>query len=86
MVLSMERELADIEHAVAMRYCTVCEEMIRDGDRHEACRIANLEGVLQETQRLVTAGAMTGFNRHDGDWAERLYRNQGSIDRALKQR
>lgn len=35
--------------------------------------------VLVETRSLVAEGAMVGFNPHDGDWAERLFVNQGKI-------
>lgn len=39
--------------------------------------------VLVETRSLVAEGAMVGFNPHDGDWAERLFVNQGKITNAL---
>ena len=38
---------------------------------------------LKEPRALVVEAAMTGFNCHDGDWAERLFRNQGSLTNAI---
>lgn len=40
----------------------------------EACRV---------TRALVSEAAMTGFNCHDGDWAERLYANQARLSAAI---
>ena len=52
-------------------------------DKRDA-RIAELEAALSTTHRLIVEAAMTGFNCHDGDWAERLFVNQGSINDALR--
>lgn len=41
-----------------------------------------LEAVL-ETRKLVSEAAMTGFNFADGDWAERLFLNQGRLSAAI---
>lgn len=45
--------------------------------RHDA------RAVLDKTHKLIVEAALTGFNPHDGDWAERLYRNQGAIHDVL---
>lgn len=42
-----------------------------------------LEAVL-ETRKLVSEAAMTGFNFADGDWAERLFLNQGRLSAAIR--
>lgn len=47
-------------------------------------RIAELEAALSTTHKLIVEAAMTGFNCHDGDWVERLFANQGSINAALR--
>jgi hypothetical protein len=47
--------------------------------------IARLVGALTVTRAIVVDGAMTGFNCHDGDWAERLYTNNGAITAAIKE-
>ena len=47
---------------------------------HEAAdRIAELEAALRATRAIVVEGALVGFNPHDGDWADRLFKNQGAI-------
>lgn len=38
---------------------------------------------LVATRALVSEAAMTGFNCHDGTWAERLYSNQASLSAAI---
>jgi hypothetical protein len=42
--------------------------------------------ILTTTRALVAEAAMTGFNCHDGDWAERLYANQARLTEAIKSR
>lgn len=44
---------------------------------------ALMRAVLDKTHKLIVEAALTGFNPHDGDWAERLYRNQGAIHDVL---
>ena len=46
-------------------------------------REAALEAALLKTRRLVCEAAEVGFNYADGDWADRLYRNNGDIAAAL---
>ena len=47
-------------------------------------RIAELEEALITTRALVVEGAVTGFNYALGDWADRLYQNNGNISNALR--
>ena len=42
--------------------------------------LAALEGV----RKIISDGAMTGFNCHDGDWAERLFESQRQTSMAIK--
>lgn len=35
------------------------------------------------TRSLVAEAAMVGFNFNDGDWADRLYRNQANLSAAI---
>lgn len=44
----------------------------------------DLVDALKATRALVAEAAVTGFNCHDGDWAERLYTNQAVISAALR--
>lgn len=39
---------------------------------------------LLNVQKIIAEGAMTGFNCHDGDWAERLFESQQMTSRAIK--
>ena len=50
---------------------------------HET-RIAELEAALITTRALVCEGATVGFNFADGDWADRLYQNNGNISNTLR--
>jgi hypothetical protein len=58
-----------------------------DGNAEFMWRAANsfdaMLEALNTTRALVAEAAMTGFNCHDGDWAERLFRNQGSLTAAI---
>ncbi len=38
---------------------------------------------LREVRALIAAGAMTGFNCHDGDWAEKLFHSQQETSASL---
>lgn len=38
---------------------------------------------LLADRKLVSEAAMTGFNCHDGDWAERLFKNQAQISAVI---
>lgn len=46
-------------------------------------REAAMEAALLKTRQLVCEAAEVGFNYADGDWADRLYRNNGNIAAAL---
>jgi len=45
--------------------------------------IAAFREVISTTRKLVAEAALTGFNCHDGDWAERLFFNQQSLSKAI---
>ena len=51
--------------------------------RAQAARIAELEAALIKTRAIVVEGAAQGFNYAVGDWAMRLFENNGNISRAL---
>lgn len=48
-----------------------------------ALEIERLRKIILDTREIVKDGAMTGFNCHDGDWAERLFVNNGNLSRGL---
>ena len=52
--------------------------------RDEKAEVERLRAVLDATHKLVTEGALVGFIPTEGTWAERLYKNQGSIHDAIK--
>lgn len=39
---------------------------------------------LCSVNKLISEAAMTGFNCHDGDWAERLFHSQQATSAAIK--
>lgn len=39
---------------------------------------------LRGVRKLIAEAAMTGFNCHDGDWAERLFYSQQQTSRAIE--
>lgn len=51
---------------------------------HKCYLFPDLISALKVTRLLVSEAAMTGFNCHDGDWAQRLFANQGVISAALR--
>ena len=46
--------------------------------------LAEARKVMKETRSIVCDGAESGFNSHDGAWAERLYVNNGALTRWLE--
>lgn len=42
-----------------------------------------LRAALVHVRAIIKDGALTGFNCHDGDWAERLFASQGLTHAAL---
>lgn len=46
-------------------------------------RIAELEQCLRATRLIVVDGALVGFNPQMGEWADRLFKNQGAISKLL---
>ena len=47
-------------------------------------RINDLECALKSVHSLISEAAETGFNCHEGDWAERLFYSQRETSDALK--
>jgi hypothetical protein len=47
-------------------------------------QLAEAKKVITGTRTIVVDAAMTGFNCHDGDWAERLFKNNGELSRWLQ--
>ena len=47
-------------------------------------RINELECALKSVQSLISEAAETGFNCHEGDWADRLFYSQRETSNALK--
>lgn len=45
--------------------------------------VADLVKALGIVRSIISEGALTGFNCHDGDWADRLYASQGMSSTAL---
>lgn len=43
-----------------------------------------LLAALKGVQKIISEGAMTGFNCHDGDWAGRLFHSQQATSAAIK--
>lgn len=43
-----------------------------------------LARALENVRKIISDGAMTGFNCHDGDWAERLFASQADTSAVLK--
>lgn len=43
-----------------------------------------LRAALTHVREIIKEGALTGFNCHDGDWAERLFASQGVTFNALR--
>jgi hypothetical protein len=45
---------------------------------------ARLRDALRSVQKIISTGAMTGFNWKDGDWADRLFESQRVTSAALQ--
>lgn len=44
---------------------------------------AQMLSALLKVRKIISEGAMTGFNCHDGDWAKRLYESQQVTSAAI---
>lgn len=44
----------------------------------------DLLDALRNVNQLISEAALTGFNCHDGDWAERLFHSQQATSAAIK--
>ncbi|TCL70599.1 hypothetical protein [Rhizobium sp. BK251] len=72
--------LTQIDNMIAGLYPrTLTHPHPSNGDEVERLREA-----IRTTRAIVCDGALVGFNPLEGDWAERLYTNNGSLTAALK--
>ena len=44
-----------------------------------------LLNVLKDTRSIVSDAAFAGFRWDDGDWADRLFKNQSQLSKAIKE-
>ena len=79
------------QHAYSPDYeaqgdCRICGHTYDNctGSQPEQPSVAEAARVLRETRQIVCDAAETGFNCHDGDWADRLFRNNGQITAVLR--
>jgi len=90
-----DRYVADIDACVAWvrrrdsnaheRWRSAASKLL-DAEAREAALIAQRDALLdavKDTRALISEGGLTGFNPLDGDWAERLFRNQGKLTAAI---
>jgi hypothetical protein len=88
--MDLQAKIAEILTATAMSsskaevVAAAILEALPDYAQQQA-RTEELEKALLTTRALVCEGANVGFNYADGDWAHRLYKNNGNIARALKE-
>jgi hypothetical protein len=57
---------------------SVAERIVKAVNAHD-----DLVAALRAVQKIISEAAMTGFNCHDGDWAERLFFSQQATSAAL---
>lgn len=85
----LERENADFRTwgiiEIATRNPNVAEYMAHWEARAESAeaKLAEARKVIEDTRTIVCDGAAEGFNPLVGDWAERLYVNNGALSRVL---
>lgn len=66
-------------------------EMWREAEEREAAAetarlnaaAPDMLAALLNVRKLISEAAMTGFNCHDGDWAERLFASQATTSAAI---
>ena len=63
-----------------------CEGILGDGEDNDRLIAAAPEMLeaLHSVNKLISEAAMTGFNCHDGDWAERLFFSQQATSDAIR--
>lgn len=57
---------------------------VDEANAHLIAALPDLYYALKATHRLIAEGAAEGFRPDAGDWAERLFTNQGRIYAALR--
>jgi len=57
------------------------EESVANSNLIEASPL--LYKALEDVRNLVSEASATGFNPHDGDWADRLFESQAQTSKAL---
>ena len=55
-----------------------------EANAHLIAAAPDLLASLTNVRRLITEAAMTGFNCHEGDWAERLFASQQVSSDAIR--
>src|SRR4051812_47670096 len=55
-----------------------------DVDKQMITAAPNMLDALQNVNKLISEAAVTGFNCHDGDWAERLFASQQQTSEAIR--
>ncbi len=56
----------------------------RSGDASLIAAAPEMYEALLAVNKLIAEAALTGFNCHDGDWADRLYQSQQDTSAALR--
>jgi hypothetical protein len=57
---------------------------MRVADARLIAAAPDMLAALRNVQKIITDGAMTGFNYRDGDWAERLFESQQVTSAAIR--
>lgn len=78
---------ADGEHvapvALVTALLTAEDDAVVDANARLICAAPDLYEALSAVNKLISEGAVTGFNWQDGDWAQRLFESQQTTSRAL---
>lgn len=72
-----------IDYFVANAIETEHGEAVAKANARLIATAPEMLAALQNVQKLISEAAMTGFNCHDGDWAERLFASQQLTSKAI---